>query len=622
MSTTKDIERAVKAYIDTADTMYAIMIDGDWGCGKTYLWKNTICPIVGQEEAIYISLFGLNDIKGIENEIFKTMSFVRENAVGVLKGLFGKSAIDISEEIKLGGIGFVVQYGMQIWKETRLKKSKNLFICFDDLERWTGDMEVCLSYINKLVEHDGTKCLIIGNSKKIKEGSKGNFNSIKDKTVGFIYKLSHSSEGVFDAAFKLTNFSSEKSEEIILGIYQNNKARINSRLSDSKCSNIRIVSTTLSFLDKIVDKNYEKFTLSNTASVDYFTALMSTVILVEMYHTSDEDKELILNSYGNSSFELAKSLGMQRKERERIELSEEEEIAKTLLYNSFAGIEDVKRKGICSIVKNGFYRDEDFVDEFSDWRKTEDYEIYLDTFKVWYMNDDDAKKVFESTYNALFVEKVIKDPQALLLIADRMTSETKRGILDIDFDELKEKLRALFNELYKEDEMERVSNLNIHIEINRFVYCMDLYDEVHELNEKYNKNEGKRELSQVWTKLKSDPTLMHDLLDKNLHLEIFAQYEEPDTVLDSLEKLSNAQLFELTRWMGSRLNEKPNCLPAVNSEHTRAQAVVAIIENEYGHKFGVRAGHFKQIVRILKNRKTDYDPEYVQEAKGEGQTKE
>ncbi len=620
MSTTKDIERAVTAYIDTADTMYAIMIDGDWGCGKTYLWKNTIRPIVGHDEALYVSLFGLNDIKDIENEIFKAMSFVRENAVGFLKGLLDKSAIDISEDIKLGGIGFAVQYGMQKWKETRLKKSKNLFICFDDLERWTGDIEVCLSYINKLVEHDGTKCLIIGNSKRIREVSKNNFNTTKDKTIGFRYKLTHSSEDVFDAAFKLTNFSSKESKTIIDEIYRNNEARINSHLSNSKCSNIRIVSTSLSHLDKIVDKHHERFTLSNTASIDYFTALMSTVILVEMYRTSDEDKELILNPFNNDAYKLIKSIGIEKyKGSERIELSEEDGIIETLLYNSFAGIGDVKRNGICSIVKNGFYRDEDFVDEFTDWEKTEDYEIYLDTFKVWYMDDDDAKKIFESTYNALFVEKVIKEPQTLLLIADRMTSEIKRGVLTLDFEELKEKFRTLFNELYNEGKMKRVDSLNIHMGINKFVYCEDLYNEVNVLNEKYNEKKGRCELSQFWVKLESDPSSMNDLLDKNLHLEMFAQYENPDIILDSLERLSNAQLFEFTRWMGSRVSKNPNCLSAVDSEYTRAQAVVAIIENKYADKFGVRAGHFKQIVRILKNRKTDYDLEYVQEAKEEDQ---
>ncbi len=61
------------------------------------------------------------------------------------------------------------------------------------------------------------------------------------------------------------------------------------------------------------------------------------------------------------------------------------------------------------------------------------------------------------------------------------------------------------------------------------------------------------------------------------------------------------------------MKEKPNCIFSVNSESTKVQAVVAIIENTYGDKFGVRAGHFKQIVRILKNSKTDYDPKFIQE---------
>lgn len=53
-----------------------------------------------------------------------------EKEGGVIKGLLGKSKLEISDDVSIGGIGFVAQYAMQKWKEKILKNSKKLFICF------------------------------------------------------------------------------------------------------------------------------------------------------------------------------------------------------------------------------------------------------------------------------------------------------------------------------------------------------------------------------------------------------------------------------------------------------------------------------------------------------------
>ncbi len=84
MDATTDIIKAVKTYIETPDAKYAIMIDGDWGCGKTYLWKNILLPEVGESDAIYVSMFGLRNINDIENEIFKALSIMGSDEEGIL----------------------------------------------------------------------------------------------------------------------------------------------------------------------------------------------------------------------------------------------------------------------------------------------------------------------------------------------------------------------------------------------------------------------------------------------------------------------------------------------------------------------------------------------------------
>ena len=190
MNSAQDIVKAIKTYIDTPNTKYAVMIDGEWGCGKTYLWENTIYKTIGKKEAIYVSVFGLKDIKDIENELFKTISMVGVDEEDTLKGLLNANT-ELIEDIKFSGLGYAVQFGLNKYKEHKLKKTKKLFICFDDIERWSGKIEVFLSYVNRLVEHEGVKCLVIGNAREIEENNKIKFNSSKEKTIGFKYKLTY-----------------------------------------------------------------------------------------------------------------------------------------------------------------------------------------------------------------------------------------------------------------------------------------------------------------------------------------------------------------------------------------------------------------------------------------------
>ena len=605
MNSAKDIVKAVETYIELPDSTYAIMIDGDWGCGKTYLWKHTIRPMVGKEEALYVSLFGLKSIEDIDNEIFNTMSLVGESAGGLFKDIFNKVSFDVSG-VKLNGVGFLVQYGMQKWKEIRIKKGKKLFVCFDDLERWVGDVSVCLAYINKLVEHDGTKCLILGNVTKIGEQNKKIFNFTKDKTIGFKYMLTHDPSDVFEIAFGIAFIPDPSARELLVNIYKNNMPRMHACLLESRCSNIRTVSVAISYLGRIAENNYDKMRISESAFVDYFIALLSTVILVDMYRTSDEDRMLMIDPESRDALIVLEIMGLYNPgSMSKDKLSEADKIAEGLVEKSFYGIGAVKRVGICSIVRNGFYKDEDFEDEFSEWRQTQDHEIYLDTFKVWYMDDESACTFFRNTYKSVFEEKSITNPHTLLLLAGRMTYDVKRGVLEHDFETLKNQYRELFKELYNNGKMDHIDSVEDSWVADRYQYCHDLYEDVKKLNKEYNESNEEFKLSEFWLKLKREPDLMENLLPNYRTLEIFEQYNDVVDIVQSLDALNNSQLFELTRWMGSRLQEEPKATVS----GPRIIAVSEAITFKYGATYGVRAGHFKQIARILKNRNTDYDPE-------------
>ncbi|MBM9515264.1 P-loop NTPase fold protein [Desulfogranum marinum] len=616
MDAKSNIVKAVKTYIETPDTKYAIMIDGDWGCGKTFLWKNILLPEVGESEAIYVSMFGLKDINDIENEIFKSLSMMGADDDGVLKGLLNSNP-NMAEDIRFGGLGFAVQFGLKKWKETRIKKSKRLFICFDDLERWAGDIEICLSYINKLAEHNGAKCLVIGNAKDIEKKNKNKFQDTKEKTIGFKYKLAYSPETVLKAAISLVNFPSPECQIYIENILTKNSSRIFDLLTSANCSNIRTVSTAIHYLTIIYSNNKEKFAPSPASAISYFISLLSTLILVEHHKNSNEDRKKILDPSVNNSYQLTEKLGIKRHEDngQLKKLTDEDRIIKHLINTAFYQTNEIKLQGKFSIINYGFYRAEDFEDEFTEWKETEDYEYYMDTFKFWYLDDEESNRIFSNTCSAMFEKKNITHPSILLLLTNRLINDIKRGVVDLDFEKTKSDIRQLFEELYEQKRMEPLRSIDLRGGTRRFEYCEEIYTYVVEKNKEYYESSEKIDLSKFWVKLKENPDSLNELMDKYKSFEIFALYDTPEEIAEVIESLRNDQLFKLTRWMGSRINEEQSCLEAVDKEHDRAQAIAEILEKKYNNQYGVKAGHIKQIARVIRNKRTDYDPEYIDKNK-------
>ena len=64
-------------YVKADYTDYAIMINGEWGSGKTYFWNNQVrnkinnLNINGRKfSTIYMSLYGISNLEDISKKIF------------------------------------------------------------------------------------------------------------------------------------------------------------------------------------------------------------------------------------------------------------------------------------------------------------------------------------------------------------------------------------------------------------------------------------------------------------------------------------------------------------------------------------------------------------------------
>lgn len=168
----------IRDYIENKNTDYAIMIDGEWGSGKTYfvrkilesklkeIWKDKKLEI----KFIYVSAYGVKTTKELDNKIYEKIivEFLPESLKNkykdIEKGLGSLYAI-LKELTKIPDIP---QNSIRNLIEILQKRnSQNYILIFDDLERCEMPITELLGYINEFVEHKSMKTIIIANEKEI-----------------------------------------------------------------------------------------------------------------------------------------------------------------------------------------------------------------------------------------------------------------------------------------------------------------------------------------------------------------------------------------------------------------------------------------------------------------------
>ena len=171
----EDLVESILDYIRAEYTDYAIMINGEWGSGKTYFWNHKIKPKIEAMQVngkkltpIYMSLYGISNLEEIRKKIFiETTQLMDKN----LKKFMGASGVGSIPEYAKTGLDManffgVTQNGDRL-DYAQFFSTDDKVLCFDDLERANVDVIDILGYINNFVEHDHIKTIIICNEKEL-----------------------------------------------------------------------------------------------------------------------------------------------------------------------------------------------------------------------------------------------------------------------------------------------------------------------------------------------------------------------------------------------------------------------------------------------------------------------
>ena len=254
----EELNQIVRDYLEAQNTDYAIMINGDWGSGKSYYIKHDFFRVVtdvdykqklSETESMrakatevstkvhkdqrssdhltkydakkyypfYVSLYGISSIE----------DFNRKVADGVHDWI-GKG-IDIAKSFVKDKIGLNLPFSVGVYIP------HNAVLVFDDLERICSDkitpVEV-LGLINSYAEHHNKKVIIVCNESEFsKHMTEDNHNSngvtdfckYKEKTIRFAYTFKPDISSVYDTFAKEQQDEYAeylaKNKEYILGLF-------------------------------------------------------------------------------------------------------------------------------------------------------------------------------------------------------------------------------------------------------------------------------------------------------------------------------------------------------------------------------------------------------------------
>ncbi len=183
MEQNKHIDEYLKFYIENRNPGYAVMLTGRWGTGKTWYIKKFIESNSEANKFLYVPLFGLSNVREIEEKIFKLLhpiwgSQAFKTAANLLGAVLRVNINDVNLNLSLKKLD-----KLSTKKFSYLKKLEKYILVFDDLERFQGSLSELLGYLNYLVEHSEFRVILVSNEDKILEQN-NEYKKFKEKVIG------------------------------------------------------------------------------------------------------------------------------------------------------------------------------------------------------------------------------------------------------------------------------------------------------------------------------------------------------------------------------------------------------------------------------------------------------
>ena len=613
-----DLVESILDYIRSDYTDYAIMINGEWGSGKTYFWNHKIrnkienMTVNGKKlTTIYMSLYGISNLEEISKKIFIETTQLMDKNLKRYMDANGQTVIPEYAKTGLDMANFfgVTQNGDKIDYENFFSTDDKV-LCFDDLERANVDVIDILGYINNFVEHDHIKTIIICNEKELSKKLKSSNLEMKtfiatylldkeDKLLTtdkpMVEKIEETIENVFDKANdyerikeKLIGETFEYAPEftyIINGLlirYENNGDLIRflrentnlivSTFIKSGTRNLRILKHALNDFKKVFDMVNKSYPNTNNRILQ--TMLIFTIAVSFEIKAGKVTKDKFININDNEEYKslvVSSRVFMDNRQFYIKEFDNNYYYNFKTEYRFFKFIEIYVRTRIFDM--KTFKKDMEDIINTVDTDKLPGYKRLL-TEEYWKISDDQFPKVISDVLES--VKKGEIQLIDLLKIYTYFVYFVKKGLVDYDMQTINSvflngmNVSSITSE-YCEDAEDQIKQMSFD---ENMPEMQEVLARFRDLNNQLKDKMYRVKADTIFKNIPMKMEKFYDMFDKEcMDIPIF-KYSDPYQIFQRISCASNEDIVSIKEKLVDRADKNAKILlPELNNMYKLKQVV-------------------------------------------------
>ena len=558
----EDILRFLEKYKDDPDPQYAVLLDGKWGCGKTFFIKSWLDTFQTENEdelaPMYVSLFGVQTVKQINDTINGLLfPFMNSKVYKIGKTITKMVAsaalrfnVDYDGDKKSDGtVDFKLDPLMDLLNDKKEELKGRRILIFDDLERANIGVKELYGYINRFVEHNRFKVIVVCNSTEITD--KETFNRFREKIIGRTFEI-HSD---IDAA--INSFANEIPTSYFV---QQHISEVKEAFKLTGYSNLRVLRQCIRDFNQI----FQGIHIDNGnpyQNKELFHFLIRFVVLYSEMSTSNKD--IIANWKQKYAQALASDRPEMLELKRRISAIQQKYQPLEIKY----GMDIFRERNDITLIPDYCMKGIDLVDYLNAKLVLTERESWDCLYQYYDMNNEDFERQYAMTESAVLngsfrnYQDQLKAISILIELSDLGIKEMNSKVLDTS----KAYVEKLIADISSSD-----SFADIKSNIINLLSSINQVSDNNELRKKFNSSlngifatkltELEHHYTEILENLSDDNLLaIVDSMDKMLpdRSNSYQSYPifkdaNPEQVAKRILSLSNASKFHFYRFLNRR----------------------------------------------------------------------
>jgi len=240
MSKNPHLEPQLDAYAQLSNPGFALLLDAPWGAGKTCALKAWLS---GRTDALYVSLYGAKSADAIEEILFQNLLDTRDVKIptGVTQLLEG-----VTEKLSGAKVDLTGTYRRLVMKDLPR------ILVFDDLERTEMPLAGLFSVLNRFVEHEGRRVILLANQAELRSSHEVTYERTKEKVIGRVISIAPDVSAAIDSF--LNSMMDDEQQHPAYELLKSEKDLLSSVFETSQSFNLRLLRYAILEFARVLER--------------------------------------------------------------------------------------------------------------------------------------------------------------------------------------------------------------------------------------------------------------------------------------------------------------------------------------------------------------------------------